>query len=227
MTVPKGEITSVKIGMPGPPGVGVSAAEKATFVTTTGSPVFTTPVTITSTNAAALLVEDAVGSDVMRVNTSTDVVGIANGYDLILYSDAYSTAKATIDGATGNTTLSGTLTTTRIIGETTILPIVIDGGGVAITSGVKVDLPIPYNGTITRWEIGADVSGSIAITLTTGAFGSWPPAGALLTPSMTTNTTAFATGLSSSITQGNYIRVNVTSATSVTRVVLALYVTKA
>jgi len=232
MPVPKGEITTIKVGMPGPPGAGVTAAEKATFVTTTGSPTFTTPVTITSTNAAALLVEDAGGSDVLRVNTSTDVVGVANGYDLILYSDAYSTAKATIDGATGNTVLAGTLTTTRVIGEKTILPIVIDGGGTAITTGIKVDLPVPYNGTVTGWDIYGDVAGSIVVDLWQDTYANYPPTNTdtitgASKPTLSAVNKNTTTGLSWSLTQGSVLRVNVDSAATVTRVLIALRVTKA
>lgn len=233
MPLPKGEITSITIGVPGPPGTGVSAAEKATYVTTSGSPAFTTPVKITVSNANALLVEDAGGADVLRVNTSSPNVQIAGGYDLTLYSDtAYASAKASIDGATGNTVLSGTLTTTRIIGETTILPIVIDGGGSAITTGVKVDLPVPYAGTVTGWDIYSDVSGSIVVDLWQDTYANFPPTVAdTITgankPTLSSATKNTASSLSWSLTQGSVIRVNVDSVATVTRVMIALRVTKA
>lgn len=232
MTVPKGEITTVKIGVPGPPGAGVSAAEKATYVTLTGAPVFTSKVDVKLNNADALLVEKADGTDVARANTSIAALQLPNGTDLLVYSDAYSTQKASIDGATGNAVLAGTLTATRIIGETTILPIVIDGGGSAITTGVKVDLPVPYAGTVTGWDIYADVSGSIVVDIWQDSYANYPPTvadtitGANL-PTLSSATKNTATGLSWSLTQGSVLRVNVNSAATVTRVLVALRVTKA
>jgi hypothetical protein len=45
------------------------------------------------------------------------------------------------------------------------LPFIISGGGVAITTGVKGFLPIPFGATIIGWSIIADQAGSISIDI--------------------------------------------------------------
>ena len=49
----------------------------------------------------------------------------------------------------------------------------IDGGGSAITTGVKGTVRIPYGITVTAWHVVADVSGSIVVDVNGIAFGSW------------------------------------------------------
>lgn len=190
--------------------------------------------TITVANGASSIISGNI-EDTRRYCLSRGALEIRNGGDLVAYSDDGVTAKATLDGATGNLSLSGTLTTTRVIGETTIFPIVIDGAGAAIATGVKLDLPWPYNAKITGWEIMADQSGSIVVDLWKDTYANYPPTVAdtfvgANKPTLATaqkNTWTASTGAEWTVNQGDIVRVNVDSATTVTRVLIALKVTKA
>jgi hypothetical protein len=62
--------------------------------------------------------------------------------------------------------------TTSIAGS---FGITIDGGGSPITAGVKGYISIPYNCTITGWDIVADVSGSIVVDLWKSTYDNYPP----------------------------------------------------
>lgn len=204
----------------------------------------TDPITVTADSTRAILVEQADGDDLLVADTTNMAVILKNSAQLVSYSDNGVTEKFKVLGATGNTTIagtlavtgnvstSGTITTTRVIGETTILPIVIDGGGVAITTGIKVDLPIPYNGTVTGWDVLADATGSIVVDLWKDSYANFPPTVAdTITgankPTLSSAAKATQSGLSWAVSQGDIIRVNVDSATTVTRVLIALKVTKA
>lgn len=190
--------------------------------------------TITVANGASSFTSGNIADSRVYALSSREL-RLNDGADIIVYSDAGVTAKATLDGATGNLSLSGTLTTTRIIGETTIFPIVIDGAGGAIAAGVKVDLPWPYNAKITGWEIMADQSGSIVVDLWKDTYANYPPTVAdtfvgANKPTLATaqkHTYTAAAGAEWTINQGDIVRVNVDSATTVTRVLIALKVTKA
>jgi len=113
---------------------------------------------------------------------------------------------------------------------------VIDGGGSALSTGVKGDLRIDFNCTITAWSLLADQSGSIGLSIWKGTLANYPPTVANLmsgnsgqTPHITTATNANSstlTGWTTTISAGDCLRFNVDSATTITRVTLALKVTK-
>lgn len=108
---------------------------------------------------------------------------------------------------------------------------VIDGGGSAITTGVKGDFRFPVAGTITKVSLLADQSGSIVIDIWKAAFatGTSPTvantitAAAKPTISATVNSEdGTLTGWTTSVSAGDCFRINVDSATTVTRVTMAL-----
>src|SRR6266478_2257713 len=88
------------------------------------------------------------------------------------------------------------------------IPFVIDGGGLAITTGIKGDLQIPFACTITSWTLLADQSGSIVIDLWKDTYANYPPtiadtitASAKPTlSSATKNTSSTLTGWTTSVT---------------------------
>lgn len=111
---------------------------------------------------------------------------------------------------------------------------VIDGGGSAITTGLKGFLEVPFNCTINRATLLADQSGSIVIDIWKDSYANFPPTGAdtitasakptLSSAQGSQNTTL--TGWTTAITAGDILAFNVDSASTVTRVVLSLKVTK-
>jgi hypothetical protein len=114
----------------------------------------------------------------------------------------------------------------------TNIPIIIDGGGVAITTGVKLDIQVPFNCVVSTWTIGADQSGSIVLDLWLDTYANYPPTVAdTMTGSAKPTLSAAAkatsstlTGWTTSLTKGSWIRVNVDSVATVTRVNCSLTV---
>lgn len=111
------------------------------------------------------------------------------------------------------------------------LNFVIDGGGSAITTGVKIDLgPWDYAFDLEAVTLLADQSGSIVIDLWSDAYANYPPtvadtitASAKPTLSSAANSQdATLAGWTKSIPKGNTIRINVDSAATLTRVGVAL-----
>lgn len=107
---------------------------------------------------------------------------------------------------------------------------IIDGGGSAITTGVKGDLEIPFACTIQRATLLADQSGSIVIDIWKDTYANYPPTVADTITAAAKPTIAAATksqdstltGWTTSVTAGDTLRFNVDSATTVTRVTLSL-----
>jgi hypothetical protein len=78
-----------------------------------------------------------------------------------------------VTGPTGPTGPTGA--TTNV---TAGIEFIIDGGGSVITTGVKGDLQIPFNCTITAWTLMADQSGSIVIAIWKDTLANYPPTSA-------------------------------------------------
>lgn len=114
--------------------------------------------------------------------------------------------------------------------RTFTIPFIIDGGGVAITTGVKGDLEIPVTCTITAVRLLADASGSIVVDIWKDSYANLPPTiadtiTASAKPTLSAvqkSEDATLTGWTTSITAGQWLRFNVDSASTVTRVTLSL-----
>ena len=111
---------------------------------------------------------------------------------------------------------------------------IIDGGGVTITTGIKGDIEIPFDCTITRVTALADQSGSIVVDIWKDTYANFPPtdadsitASAPVTISAATKSQdATLTGWTVSLTRGDVLRYNVDSITSIQRVTISLQVTR-
>jgi hypothetical protein len=148
-------------------------------------------------------------------------------------------ADSTVTGPTGPTGTGATGPT----GPTgpTVLPtesinFVIDGGGSAITTGIKGDLQVDFACTISSWTLLADQSGSIVVDIWRDTLGNFPPTdadampGAGKEPTITTATNATDTTItdwtSDDITAGDILRINVDSCTTIQRCTLVLKVVR-
>lgn len=108
--------------------------------------------------------------------------------------------------------------------------ILIDGLGSTITTGIKCDVRMPFTGTILGWYLFADQTGSIQIDLWKDTQANFPPVDAdsitaAAPPVISSATNASSTTLTGWVTsfiEGDVIRVNVDSATSITKVTLSL-----
>ncbi len=117
-------------------------------------------------------------------------------------------------------------------GQVTTIPFIIDGGGAAITTGVKGDLVVDFDGTIESWTLLGDTSGSIVVDIWMDTYANYPPtvadtitASAKPTiSSATKGQSSTLTGWTTAIAAGKTLRFNVDSCTTITRCTIALKV---
>jgi hypothetical protein len=114
------------------------------------------------------------------------------------------------------------------------IAMVIDGNGSPITTGIKGDIEIPFACTINAATLLADQTGSVVVDLWKDTSANYPPTGAdsICASAKPTLSSAIKsqdstlTGWTTSIAAGDIIRVNVDSASTVTRVTLSVKVTR-
>lgn len=117
--------------------------------------------------------------------------------------------------------------------KTRAITFAIDGGGVALTTGVKADVYVPYACTITAVTMLADQSGSCVVDIWKDTYANYPPtvadtitASAKPTISAATKSQdTTLTGWTTSISASDTLRFNIDSASTLTRLVLTLTVT--
>jgi hypothetical protein len=182
--------------------------------------------------------------DITILNTAPDQTVVLNSGTGISTSGTYpnftitNTAPdqtITISGGTGiitgGTYPNLTIRNTIVNGS---FGITIDGGGSAITTGVKGYITIPYNCTITGWDIFSDVSGSIVVDVWKDTYANFPPTVAdtiagsekPTLSSATKNQDNNLTTWTTSVSSGDIIGFNVDSASTLTRVNLIIKVSK-
>ena len=145
-----------------------------------------------------------------RVST-TGVVYASSGN-----SNQWSSAYTTVSAITGN----------LILGQ---LGISIDGGGSVITTGVKQYLRVPYNCTITSYELVADRSGSLIIDVDKSTYDTFSLSASIAGSSLPTlsnqsksRSTDLAGWSTTTLTAGEYLFFDVTSAVTIQKVTLTL-----
>lgn len=114
------------------------------------------------------------------------------------------------------------------------LTFVIDGGGLAISTGQKGHLEIPFACTITQVTTLADQSGSIVVDIWKDTYANFPPTDADSITASAPPTLSSAqkaqdstlTGWTTAISAGDILAFNVDSCATITRVTISLKVTK-
>ncbi len=137
------------------------------------------------------------------------------------------------------TDISGSATVAQLPADIPLgaVGITIDGGGVAITTGLKGYISIPFNCTIVSATITADVAGAIVIDVWKDTYANFPPVvGDKITASApptiaatnqsSTDSTLTGWGVGKTITAGDVLAFNVNSCTTITKATLVLKVTK-
>jgi len=120
------------------------------------------------------------------------------------------------------------------IEKTVSITFIIDGGGSAITTGIKGDLRIPFACTINRVTLLADQTGDIVIDIWKDTYANFPPTDAdsitgSSPPTISSGTKyedSTLSGWTTTINADDILRFNVDSCSSITRVTLSLKVTK-
>ncbi len=238
--MPSSNVEVVEIGIPGPPGSGISAAEKATYVTLTTANTFTAAQTVQVSNSFvnAFSVIDQNSRKTLHVSTGYHYFAAVSGGQIRGFSDDLITETFVLNASTGAAQFDSTVSALRHIGESIELTLpAIDGGGSVITTEIKYDFKVPYNLTVTEWTLLGDQSGSIGIEFWKDTYANFPPTVADLVSGTTgTNNPRIVTttkGQSATLTnwtttwvQGDIIRVNVASITTLTRCGIGLKVLK-
>lgn len=153
--------------------------------------------------------------------------------DRIMFWDDSAGAVAWLDPTNGLETSTTSLQMTSNQ-RTGCITYIIDGGGAAITTGIKGDFSVPANCTITSVTALADQTGSIVVDVWKDTYANFPPTDAdsitsaapVTISSATKATDSTLTGWTTSISAGDILRFNVDSASTVTRVTLEIRVTK-
>lgn len=168
--------------------------------------------------------------------TAAEVRTIIDGANNYTHPNHSGDVTSTGDGATviGSNKVTDAMMSTTEDAMLAGIEFIIDGGGSAITTGIKGDLEIPFNCTIEQVTLLADQSGSIVIDIWKDTYANFPPTvadtiTAAAKPTITTATKsqdATLTGWTKSITKGDILRFNVDSITTVQRVTLSLRVRK-
>ena len=157
----------------------------------------------------------------------TPGVVVSSPYGLAIEAFTSSVGQIVSVGATGALTTNNNIR----LGS---FGITIDGGGSAITTGVKGYVEIPYDGTITGWNLFADQTGSIVIDVWKDTYANFPPTVAdtiagsekPTLSSVQKNQDLSLSTWTTSVSAGDIIAFNVDSASTVTRVTLSINITK-
>jgi hypothetical protein len=207
--------------------------ENTALTTWTGSTSVVTVGTIGTGTWQGTAIADGYISSAATWNAKVDTSGTPVANDFAKFTDAdtiegRSYAETKTDLSLDN--VANVDTTSATVGT------IIDGGGSAITTGVKGDIRIPFAGTITKVTLLADQSGSIIIDLWKDTYANFPPTDvdsitSATPPTITTATKSedsTLTGWTTSVTAGDIIRFNVDSdpATSITRVTINIDITR-
>ncbi len=180
--------------------------------------------------------------DVQLNGGSNTFAAVANGTDgevLTAHTGAaptWETPSTGIDELTGDVTAgpgSGSeAATLKTSLKTTTIGITIDGGGSAITTGIKGDLYIPFACTIIAAVLLADQTGDIVIDIWNDSYANYPPTDAdSITASAPPTISggvkskdSTLTGWDTSVAADSTLRFNVDSVNDIQRVVLQLVV---
>lgn len=159
----------------------------------------------------------------LKLNDSND----SHTVQILMGSDI--SADRTLTVTTGDANRTLTLPVVGVVGIT------IDGGGSAITTGVKGYVECPYAGTIVSATLVADVSGAIVIDVWKDTYANFPPVDAdsitsatppTITASGTNSQDTTLSSWTTSVAAGDVFGFNVDSCTSITRVTLTLKINR-
>ena len=106
--------------------------------------------------------------------------------------------------------------------------VVFDGAGGVITTTTVAYVQVPYNGTITGWQIVANAIGGCTIAVRQSTFGAFPPSGAaIVTPVLSGARTSQAPSpLTLPVVAGDWLSFTISGVSTVAWVNLTLSITK-
>lgn len=200
-------------------------ASAGTYGNTTIIPI----ITLAANGRVSAITNTAIGTNALTISNTTASTSNTTGALIVSGGLGVSTnVYATSVYANNHYFASGNSLATASIA------FIIDGGGSAITTGIKGDLTIPFNCTINNWTLLSDISGNTVIDIWKTTYAGAPPVAANTITgsapptlsSATKNTSTVLTGWTTTIVAGDVLRFNVNSATTLTRTTLSLQVTR-
>lgn len=152
----------------------------------------------------------------------------------LVYTDLYAAAPARLPIGSEGSGLKVVDGEPAWVAETGQIEIGIDGHGTQPQTGVRADLTIPYDLTITGWTVKGDVSGDIQVDIWKSTLANYPPvnAGSITgsdpprLSSALTAASAALTGWSPVLVKGDCLRINLDSVSTLTRATITLAFTK-
>jgi hypothetical protein len=136
-----------------------------------------------------------------------------------------------VAGALPTSQISGTLPISQVGARSGSLTYVIDGAGSVVTTGVKGQLSVPANCTITGWTITADQSGSAVVDVLHSTYSGFPTTSSIAgtdKPTLSSaqkNTDSTLSGWgSTSLSVGDIVQFDVDSCSTCTRLIVTLNV---
>jgi len=110
----------------------------------------------------------------------------------------------------------------------------IDGGGIAVTPGLKGTIAVPFACMITSWTLMADQTGSVTLDLWKASFANYPPSAAnsiaaSAKPTIAADmkaTSSALTGWTTAIAAGDILAFHVDAASGLSRLSVSLAITR-
>lgn len=185
-------------------------------------------------SGSLMSVNDVSGLPILEVFSDDRVVMGTYNQNTLVVTGSRVGVGVTAPVAAAKLHVSGAVSASSYLGGSAAIIYVVDGGGSALTTGVKGDLSIPFSCTITSWRLLADQSGSITMDVWKDTYGNYPPistdsitgSAAISITSNAKNESSTLTGWTTAITAGDTLRFNVSSVSTITRATLTLNVTR-
>ncbi len=228
---PSAAVLTNATGLPISTGVSGLAANVATFLATPTSANLAAAITDETGSGAAVfatsptLVTPALGTPSALVLTNATGLPLTTGV---------TGALPIANGGTASTTAAAARTALEVSKQQIKIQLNGAGGAVLTTGAKKYYQRIPYNCTVTGWDIVLDVAGAIVLdvfmdtyanfpTLTTSITGSAKPTVAATNQKATSST---LTGWTTALVEGSYLEVSVDSIATASQAILYLTVTR-
>ena len=208
-------------GPPGPPGASVKGDKGDSGIPGKDGSPDTPNEIIAKVNEA----QDLINPEKIKGLKDIERIAKANAFDPTM-GPSFADLKKLQDQITNNT---NSIATSKVA-----INFIIDGGGSAITTGIKGFVEIPYGMTVTGWQIFGDQSGSIVIDVWKDTYANFPPSVAdTITgtekPTLSSQQNNQDLSLSTwttALSQGDILAYNVDSVSTVTRITVTILGTK-
>lgn len=168
------------------------------------------------------------------LNVTQGITGSLLGTSSWAQSASVAISSSFATTASAATSITFTPATASYTAITSSIIYVVDGGGSAITTGVKGDLQIPFTCKILDWVLLADQSGSVTVDIWKDTYANYPPTSAdAITGSAAVsitnnvkNQSSTLTGWTTTINSNDILRFNVSSVATITRLTITLDVAR-